>query len=153
MDGTVGHLRHGDLTSKVLCAVLCLVAQSCPTLCDSMDCSPPGSSVHGDSPDKNTGVGCHALLQVIFPTEVSRIAGGFFFLPSEHHQSPRILECVAHPFSWWTSWPRNRTGVSCIAGGFFTKLSYQGSPQGTWPNNFPLSSLRSAATWRYLETR
>ena len=27
-----------------------------------MDCSPPGSSVHGDSPDKNTGVGCHALL-------------------------------------------------------------------------------------------
>ena len=29
------------------CTVLCLVAQSCPTLCDSMDCSPPGSSVHG----------------------------------------------------------------------------------------------------------
>ena len=30
---------------------------------DPMDCSPPGSSVHGDSPGKNTGVGCHALLQ------------------------------------------------------------------------------------------
>ena len=29
------------------CAVLCLVAQSRPTLCDPMDCSPPGSSVHG----------------------------------------------------------------------------------------------------------
>ena len=29
------------------CAVLCLVAQSCQTLCDPMDCSPPGSSVHG----------------------------------------------------------------------------------------------------------
>ena len=43
---------------------LCLVAQSCPTLCDTLDCSPPGSSVHGDSPGKNTGVGCHALLQV-----------------------------------------------------------------------------------------
>ena len=28
-----------------------------------MDCSPPGSSVHGDSPGKNTGVGCHVLLQ------------------------------------------------------------------------------------------
>ena len=40
-----------------------LVAKSCPTLCDSMDCSPPGSSVLGDSPDKNTGVGCHAPLQ------------------------------------------------------------------------------------------
>ena len=40
----------------------CLVAQSCPTLCDPMDCSPPGTSVHGDSPGKNVGVGCHALL-------------------------------------------------------------------------------------------
>ena len=39
-----------------------LVAQLCPTLCNPMDCSPPGSSVHGDSPGKNTGVGCHALL-------------------------------------------------------------------------------------------
>ena len=38
------------------------------TLCDPMDCSLPGSSVHGDSPGKNTGVGCRALLQEIFPT-------------------------------------------------------------------------------------
>ena len=36
-----------------------------------MDCSLPGSSVHGDSPGKNTGVGCHALLQEIFPTQGS----------------------------------------------------------------------------------
>jgi len=36
-----------------------------------MDCSPPDSSVHGDSPGKNTGVGCHALLQGIFPTQGS----------------------------------------------------------------------------------
>ena len=49
--------------------VLCLVTQSCPTLCNPMDCSPPGSSVHGDSPGKNTRVGCHALLQGIFPTQ------------------------------------------------------------------------------------
>ena len=41
--------------------VLCLVAQSCLTRCNSMDFSPPGSSVQGDSPGKNTGVGCHAL--------------------------------------------------------------------------------------------
>ena len=39
------------------------------SLCDPTDCSPPGSSVHGDSPGKNTGVGCHALLQEIFPTQ------------------------------------------------------------------------------------
>ena len=32
------------------------VAQSCPTVCDPMDCSPPGSSVHGIFPGKNTGV-------------------------------------------------------------------------------------------------
>ena len=43
--------------------------QSCPTLCDPMDCSPPGSSVSEDSPGKNTGVGCHALLQGIFPAQ------------------------------------------------------------------------------------
>ena len=53
--------------------VLCLVAQSYPTLCDPMDCSPPGSSVHGDSPGKNTGVGCHALLQGIVPTKGSNL--------------------------------------------------------------------------------
>ena len=34
-----------------------------------MDCSLPGSSVHGDSPGKNTAVGCHALLQGIFLTQ------------------------------------------------------------------------------------
>ena len=39
---------------------------SCIGLCDPMD--PPGSSVHGDSPGKNTPGGCHALLQGIFPT-------------------------------------------------------------------------------------
>ena len=33
----------------------CSVAQSCPTLCDPMDCSPSGSSVHGIVPAKNTG--------------------------------------------------------------------------------------------------
>jgi len=36
-----------------------------------MDCSPSGSSVHGGSPGKNTGVGCHTLLQWIFPTQES----------------------------------------------------------------------------------
>ena len=43
--------------------------QLCPTLCDPMDCSLSGFSVLGDSPGKNTGVGCHALLQGIFPTK------------------------------------------------------------------------------------
>ena len=50
---------------------VCLVTQSCLTVCNPMDCSPPGFSVHGDSPGKNAGVGCHALLQGIFPTQGS----------------------------------------------------------------------------------
>ena len=51
------------------CVCVCLVGQLCPTLCDPRDCSPPGSSVHGDSPGKNPGVGCPARLQGIFPTQ------------------------------------------------------------------------------------
>ena len=54
--------------------LLCICAQSLqlrPTLCYSMDHSPPGSSVHEISPGKNTGVGCPALLQGIFPTQGS----------------------------------------------------------------------------------
>ena len=50
-------------------AVLGSVAQSCLTLCDLMDCSPPGFSVHGDSPGKNTGVGYHFLPQGLFQTQ------------------------------------------------------------------------------------
>ena len=46
-----------------------MCAQSWPTLCDPMDCSPLDSFVHGDSPGKNSGVGCHALHQGIFPTQ------------------------------------------------------------------------------------
>ena len=45
--------------------VKALVTQSCPTLCDPMDCGLPGSSVHGIL--QNTGVGCHFLLQGIKP--------------------------------------------------------------------------------------
>ena len=48
-----------------------LVAQSCPTLCDPMDCSPPGSSVLGDSSGKNARMGCQALLLGIFLTQGS----------------------------------------------------------------------------------
>ena len=71
-------------------AMLCLVPQSCLILCDTMDYRPPDSSVYGDSPGKNTGVFCDALLQGIFPTQgsnhVSRMASGF--LPSEPPGKP-----------------------------------------------------------------
>ena len=65
---------RGLVMSSTLCDSTingCLVAQSCPTLCDPINHSMPGSSVHGDSPSKNMGVGCHALLQGIFLTQGS----------------------------------------------------------------------------------
>ena len=61
--------------------------QSCPTLCHPMDHRPPGSQAlcPWGSLGKSTGVGCHALLQGIFPTQgskcvsyVSCTVGGFF---------------------------------------------------------------------------
>ena len=58
---------------KLKCKRKCEVAQSCPTLHDPMNCSLPGSSVHGDPPGNNTGVGCHFLLQGIFPTQGSNL--------------------------------------------------------------------------------
>ena len=51
----------------------CQSLQSCPTLCNPRDCSLPGSSCPWDSPGKNNGVGCHALLQGIFHTQGSNL--------------------------------------------------------------------------------
>ena len=67
-----------------------LVPQSCMTLYNPMDCNPPGHSVHGDSPGKNTGVGCHLLLQGIFSYQRSN--------PGLPHCS-QILYCLSQQFS------------------------------------------------------
>ena len=50
-----------------------MCTQSCPTLCDPMDCSPPGSPVRGIFLGKNTGVGSHFFLQGIFLTQGSNL--------------------------------------------------------------------------------
>ena len=97
--------------------MLCLVAQLCPTLCDPVDCSLPGSSVHGDSPGKNTRVGCHALLQGSFPTQGSNsglLHCRWILYHLSHQGSPIILEWVAYPFSRGSSLRRNQTGVSLM---------------------------------------
>ena len=75
------------------------------------------------SPGQNTGVGSLSLLQGIFPTQ--GLNPGlphcrWILYQLSHKGSPRILEWVAYPFSSGSSQPRNQTGVSCIAGGFFT---------------------------------
>ena len=84
---------------------------------------PPGLYSLGNSPSQNTGVGSLSLLLGIFPTHGSNPG-----LPHcrqilyqlSHKGSPRILKWVVYPFSSKSSWPRNWTWVSCIAGRFFT---------------------------------
>ena len=74
--------------------MLCLVVQLCLTFCDSMDCSPSDSSVHGDSSGKNTGVGCCALLQGIFPTQGSNpglLHCKWILYHLSHQESPYVF--------------------------------------------------------------
>ena len=76
-----------------------------------MDCSPPGSSVHG-------------ILQA------------------------RILEQVAISFHRGSSWPRDQTRVSCIAGGFFTNLATREALMGKDKHQLPVFWLYSKKAWR-----
>ena len=100
------NIRHWKVKVKV--------TQSCLTLCNYSPWNSPG---------RNTGVGSLSPLQGIFPTQGSNPG-----LPNcrqilyqlSHKGSPRILEWVAYPFSRGSSQPRNQTGVSFIAGRFFT---------------------------------
>ena len=99
------------------------VAQLCPTLCDSMDYSPPGSSIHG-------------ILQA------------------------RILQWVAISFSRGSSWPRDWTRVSCIAGRCFTiwatrKAHRLANGWGLDPGNSgagPYSLVAAPGSWGLCET-
>ena len=76
---------------------MCLVTQLCPTLCDLMDCSPPGSSVHEIFPGKNTGMGSYALLQGIFPTQGLNLPHCRWILYHLSHQgSPLLYIMVNH---------------------------------------------------------
>ena len=75
------------------------------------------------SPGKNTGMGCHALLQGIFPTQglIPGLPNCTLILYHLSYQGgPRILEWVAYPFSRGSPRPRNRSRVSCIAGGYIS---------------------------------
>ena len=92
--------------------------QSCLTVCDPMDCSLPSSSVHGDSPGKNTGVGCHLLLQGTFQTQGLNLhllcllhwqVGSLPFMPPIRHFKFHMIVPVnccwseTLKFSGWTS--------------------------------------------------
>ena len=93
------------------------VTQSCPTLCVLMD-----STIHE--------ILCTRVLEwVAFPFSSDLPNPGIELrspilwadsLPAEPPGKPRNTGVVAYPFSSGSSWPRNQTGVSCIAGRFFT---------------------------------
>ena len=94
-----------------------------------MDCSPPGCSVLGDSPGKNTGVG--ALLQGIFQTQglnpgLPHCRQILYHL--SYQGNLRILEWVAYPFSRISTQELNWGLLHCRQ--ILYQLSYQGSPNG-----------------------
>ena len=67
-----------------------------------MDCTPPGSSVHGDSPGKNTGVGGYSILLEIFRTQGSN--------PLLANSSPSELPGKVSQIKWllfFKKWEQN----------------------------------------------
>ena len=98
-----------------------VISESHSVMSDSRD--PHGLYSPWNSPGQNTAVGSLSLLQRIFPIQGSnpglpRCRRILYQL--SHKGSPRILEWLAYPFSSRSSRRRNQTGVSCVAGGFFT---------------------------------
>ena len=133
------------------------VTQSGPTLWDPMDCSLPGSSVLGILQARMLKWVAHSLLQRIFLTQRSNPNlphSTRIFYQLSHQGSPRILERVAYPFSIGSSQPRNQTGVSCTAGGFFTSwatreaLHWTVTHWKTQRRNILLKAQLTHKTWR-----
>ena len=83
----------GDLLFSPLCCAQ--VVHSCPTLCDPMDCSFPGPSLHEDSSGKRTGMGFYAFPRGIFPTQemntgLPHYRPGRFFTDLATTESPSL---------------------------------------------------------------
>ena len=111
--------------------IMCLVAPPCLTLCNPGDCNPLGSSVHGDSPDKNTGVGYHALLQGIFQTQGLELVSPALqvdSLPSEPPGKPKNTEVGSLTLlqGIFLTQKSNQDFLHCRQ--ILYQLSYQGSP-------------------------
>ena len=101
---TTWHLLCILLTYVCICEcayVLCSVAQSGLTLCDPLYCSLPGSSVHGDSPGPNTGVGCYAFLQGGLPNPGTELRSTTLQADSSPPEPPGS-ECVCMCISMFT---------------------------------------------------
>ena len=130
--------------------VLCLVAQSCLTLWDLINCSPSVSSVHGNYSDKNTGVGCPALLQGIFPTQKSNpglLHCRWILYCVNHQRSPfnssvQSLSCVQLFAAPWTA--ARQASLSITNSQSLSKLMFIESVMPSNPSH-PLSPPSSPA--------
>ena len=106
---------HDLIAHLFLSEMLVKVTQSCLTLCDPMNYRAPGilqaRILEGVAFPFSRGSSQHrdwtsSALRILYQLT--------------HKGSPRILELVAYPFSSGSSWSRDQTGISCLAGGFFT---------------------------------
>ena len=93
--------------------LLCLVSQSCPTLCTPMDCTLPGSSVLGNSSGKNPGE-CSLLFQEIFP--IQELNQGLLRCRQVLYQlnyqgRPNDILVIAYNSGWWNI--QSSRGSSC----------------------------------------
>ena len=105
------------------------VCESCSVVSDSF--WPHGLCSPWNSPGQNTGVSSHSLLEGIFPTQGSNLGllhCRHILYPLSHQGSSRIQKWVVYPFSSGSYQPRNRTRVSCVTGGFFTKWVIREAP-------------------------
>ena len=148
---------------KVTCAVLCLVNQLGPTLCDPMDYRPPGFFVHGDSPGKNTGVGYHFLLQGIFLTQGLNLhlpREDFLLLSYQQsyvYSSCVLLCCLVASDSLWTHglqptrllcpWGFSRqeswSGLPCLPPGDLPYPGIEPMSPALQANSLPLSHQKN----------
>jgi len=115
--------KDGNALMKLVgTAVLCLVAHYCPIVCDPMDCSLPGSSVHGLLQQEYwSGLPCPPPGDL--PTQglnPGHLHCRWILYHLSYQRTPRILEWVANAFSKGSSRSRNWNRVSCTAGRFFT---------------------------------
>ena len=136
------------MTNVYVPCELCLVTQSCPTLCNPMDCSPPLSEDRLLCPwgfprqeywlEQVAKLSSRGSSQPRDCTQVSRIQTDS--LPFDPREKPWILEWVGYPFSRRSSQPRSHTGVSCTTCGLFTSWATREACQPVSTRLFPLKS-------------
>ena len=111
----VARACSSDIESVGMCCGLNVhvLSQSCPTLCNPMDCSPPGSSVHGDSPWQEYWSGLPRSTPGYLPNpgiEPKSPASQVDSLPSGPPVKPKNTGVVAYPFSGDLPSPEIKTG-------------------------------------------